>query len=96
MSVLIGAVVPESLPTAVGLCPAHPNEFYMPLEQGDSLRCPTCDETLIVYSRQPDARARHALMDALESSDASEEVRVAVERAWATVEEWGVFGDGPF
>jgi hypothetical protein len=38
----------------VGLCPGGCyGDFFMPLDPGDSLKCPTCDERLIVYIRAP-------------------------------------------
>jgi hypothetical protein len=50
-----------SLPDAVGLCPVHGDEFYMPLWKNETcapsdLKCPEprCEERLVVYERTQD------------------------------------------
>lgn len=40
-----------SLPARLGLCPVHGQEFYMPLDDTDSLTCPECDERMVIYRR---------------------------------------------
>jgi len=44
----------DPLPGMVGLCPIHYGEFYLPLTEGESRRCPEagCENDLVVYVRE--------------------------------------------
>lgn len=49
------------LPTLVGLCPGeHFGQFYMPLEPGESERCPQpgCEHNLVVYCHRDEVNRR--------------------------------------
>lgn len=39
----------RKMPTRIGLCPVHGDEFYYPLVPGESPECPTCGATMTVF-----------------------------------------------
>lgn len=41
--------MPDPLPHLIGLCPVHLGEFYMPLDPGESEKCPECDQDMAIY-----------------------------------------------
>lgn len=40
-----------SLPTRLGLCPEHYQEFYYPLDADEGRTCPMCTRAMVVYER---------------------------------------------